>query len=83
MSTAIRNSLTSLDQAIDKLDKALIEHEALQKQQQQELYAAKAALNDNGASSGSVSGINNTNAEQFVLRLDNAIDKVERLLREG
>jgi hypothetical protein len=83
VSTAIRNSLTSLDQAIDLLDKALIQSESRQKEQQQELFAARAALNDNGASTGTVTGINSANAEQFALRLDNAIDKVERLLREG
>ncbi len=83
MSTGIRNSLASLDQAIDRLDQALLKNETKQQQQEQELYAARAALNDNGASTGIASGINGENAEQFALRLDNAIDKVERVLREG
>ncbi len=83
MSSAIRNSLSNLNLAIDRLDKALLENQKLHKEQQQELYAARSALNDNGFAQDSIPGINSANAEQFALRLDNAIDKVERLLREG
>ncbi len=80
VSTAIRNSLTSLNQAIDNLDKAFLKSESQKQEQQQELFAAKAALNDNGTNN---SGINDKNAEQFALRLDNASETVERLWREG
>lgn len=81
MSNAVRNSLSNLNQALDRLDKALMESEAKRREQQQELFAAKAALNDNGGRKSS--GIDSTNVEQFSLRLDNVIDKVEQILKEG
>lgn len=84
MSAAIKNSLSNLNRALDRLDNALQHHEARQKEQQQELFEARSALNDNnGAPASGFSGINDRNAEQFAMRLDNAIDTVERLLREG
>lgn len=77
MSTSIRNSLANLDRAIDILDKAMVKKEYEHKAQEEELFAARAALNDNADSNSSA------NVEEFSAKLDNAIDKVERLLREG
>ncbi|NCC22384.1 MAG: hypothetical protein EOM26_07970 [Alphaproteobacteria bacterium] len=83
MSAAIKNALSNLNDALDYLELAVDDSVKRSEEQQRDLFAAQAALNDNTSGSADIGGIDGSNAELFARRLDDAIGKVERLLKEG
>ena len=76
MTTAIKSSLSNLSQSLQKLESSLA------KTQDNEKPAAKASSSDLFSVSRT-SGSNDLDAKALASRLDGAIAKVEKLLREG
>ncbi len=82
MSVLIKHALSTLNVALDRLEGAVDTSIQTHHSQRRELFKATSAHNDNGAAGGAMNGINGENVELFTARLDNAIEKVEGLLRE-
>lgn len=72
----IKNALTSLNEQIDKMEDQVAKYENLLEGSQRDLFGAPilSAAND---AEGSV------NAKKIADKLDKAINKVEKILKEG
>lgn len=88
MSAAIKTSLNKLTSSLVKLEKAIDAKQSALKAPA--ATAAKRALADQNdlfgalsAQQGSASNINPHNVRMLASRLDNAINQVEQILREG
>lgn len=79
MTSAIQSSLGNLNRAIQKLEMTAVDLETAQKAQPKKSASSQ---NDLFAFPSSASS-NNVDAAALASRLDGAIAKVERLLKEG
>lgn len=74
--SAVRSSIENLHNAIMRLDSALTDLEENRKGEQRDMFAAPAS-NENGSDD------NSADNSVIAKRLDNAIEKVEQLLKDG
>ena len=77
MSAAIKTSLNKLNEAVERLEKAMQNAPAGSKAGQHDLFGA-AMAGKQAANNGS-----NIDAKALAKRLDSTIERVERLLMEG
>lgn len=87
MSSAIKNSLNKLTSSLVKLEKAIDAKQAVLSAPVQAKKAASSAQNDlfsaMTAGQANPSNLNPQNVRMLATRLDNAINQVEAILKEG
>ena len=83
MSAAIKNSLNGLMDSVELLDMAVQEaaHKKPQSNQQDLFAAVKSA--QSSPSNANASNVQSFDSKAFAARLDNAIGRVEKMLKEG
>lgn len=77
MSAAIKTSLNKLNNAVYKLEQAIETKKAAPKKAQSDLFSAMTATPQTAPT------LNPNNVRMLATRLDNAINQVEAILKEG
>ncbi|PZO80104.1 MAG: hypothetical protein DI626_11375 [Micavibrio aeruginosavorus] len=83
MSAAIQTSLTKLNAAVKKLETALDTKKADVSRQRKASPAETDLFSAMTAGQNNPSNMNPVNVRMLATRLDNAIDQVEKILKEG